>query len=51
MSRSTPPKQPVIMPATITMTTGCAMASATLQPMIVNTTRPTASSVRKTLRR
>ena len=46
MSRSTPPAQPVIMPATITIGSEASICQATSQPAMVNTTSPIASSTR-----
>ena len=46
MSRNTPPAQPVIIPATITIGSDRLSCEATSQPAIVNTTSPIASSTR-----
>src|SRR6478752_946458 len=46
MSRSTPPAQPVIMPATITIGSEAFICQATSQPAMVKTTKPIASSTR-----
>ncbi|CFW46226.1 Uncharacterised protein [Bordetella pertussis] len=50
-SRNTPPAHPVIMPLTSTMVSGISICWATWQPMMVNATRPMASSSRNRLRR
>jgi len=51
ISRSTPPNTPVITAAIAAMIGACPASSATWAPIIENTTRPSASSTRNTLRK
>jgi len=51
ISRSTPPNTPVITAAMAAMMEACPLSSATWAPIMENTTKPSASSTRNTLRR